>query len=732
MSSRSATAPPLEMSGARPFVTAVIPAFNSEETIGRALESVLGQTYSPIEILVVDDCSSDGTARIVQTYAERGVKLMRLPRRRGASGARNAGIAAAQGELIAFLDSDDAWLPLKLEKQVALISSNSEYIFVSCAARQFSPADRDLGDVYRGRRPVAGVECWKSLLACNTIATPSVLVWRKHLTELGGFEESLQVCEDQDMWIRLACRGSVGYIDEWLVEVHSRANSLSSNLGVGRLRVALDVVEHHLAIQRSRLSAAEVRRIRAQRLEWIGRAECNANYTKGVPVVLRSLLMGFRPFQTILFLVSASPPARRLKERIYPRIRLNKWQRGMPIGQGSPTPGATAKAFHPMLPENDSAVVRFPSAERPRLVVVVDAEEEFNWNAPLSRENRSVSTMAAQIRAHEIYRRFGVTPTYAVDYPVVAQEAGYGAVMGLLQAGECEVGAQLHPWVTPPFEEIVSEETSYPGNLSRSLEFRKLATLTEAIDRRFGIKPRLYRAGRYGAGVNTAGILDVLGYDTDCSVVPGISRWSSHAPDYSGGCAHPYWLHTDRAVLELPVTVAAVGVARHLGEEFYRKMHSDTGMRFRLPGLMARTGLLNRIRLSPEGSTLQEARHLTRCLVARGYRFFSISYHSPSLEPGHTPYVRNRQDLEKFLAWIEQYLEFFFGELNGLPETTSGAYSWARLNSVSPVGRATHSEGMKSVNPAGGDIPKENCQEFPEFRENAPAVLAATDRPESN
>jgi hypothetical protein len=293
--------------------------------------------------------------------------------------------------------------------------------------------------------------------------------------------------------------------------------------------------------------------------------------------------------------------------------------------------------------------------------------------------------------------------------------------MSMLQAGECEVGAQLHPWVTPPFEEIISEETSYPGNLPKSLEHRKLATLTGAIEQRFGVKPRLYRAGRYGAGRNTAAILDVLGFDIDCSVVPGISRWSSDAPDYSGGSAHPYWLNTNRPILELPVTVAAVGLARHLGEEFYRKIHGSTGMRVRLPGLMARTGFLNRIRLSPEGSTLQESRHLTRCLVARGYRFFSISYHSPSLEPGHTPYVRNKRDLETFLAWIEEYLEFFFGELNGLPETASGAYDWARKNSVSI--------GNKPASPPEAGMATVEGPVLAESRQSAPRVPAATERP---
>jgi glycosyltransferase involved in cell wall biosynthesis len=669
---------------AHPLVTVVIPAFNSEETIEAALESALDQTYRPLEVLVVDDHSSDGTAKIVESYACRGVKLLHLPEQRGASGARNAGVEAATGELIAFLDSDDEWLPLKLEKQAGPILSDGDCVFVSCAAREFSPLGEDRGDLYHGRRPVEGVECWKSLLACNTVATPSVLVWRKHLLETDGFDEKLKVCEDQDMWIRLAARGSVRYVNDWLVRVNSRPNSLSGNLSVSALWVALDVVERHLTRQRQRLSRAEIRKIRAERLAWIGRAECNADYPRGIPVMLRSLLMGHRPLQTMLFLVSASPPACWLKRRIYPQSRLRMWRNPESGRTADKVRARSARVRHPMLPENDAALVRFPIAEKPRLVVIVDAEEEFDWGAPFSRDNRSVQTMAAQSRAHKIFRRFGVIPTYAIDYPVVTQEVGYRSVMELLQTGECEIGAQLHPWVTPPFEEALCERTSYPGNLPKSLEQRKLETLVSAIRDRFGVKPLLYRAGRYGTGKDTAAILDALEFDIDCSVVPGISQWSDEAPDYTGGDAHPYWLSTVRPILELPVTVSAVGPGRHLGEEFYRRIHSDMARFVRLPAIMARSGLLNRIRLSPEGSTIQESRQLTRSLLARGYRFFAISYHSPSLEPGHTPYVRNSSDLERFLSWIEQYLEFFFEELDGLPETASGAYAWARTHSVRP------------------------------------------------
>jgi glycosyltransferase involved in cell wall biosynthesis len=300
----------------------VIPARNAEETIARALTSVLAQSYRPIEILVVDDASSDRTGPIVESFAEHGVKLLRLAWQKGASGARNAGIFAAEGELVAFLDADDEWLPLKLEKQVAHLLANAECVFVACAAQEFSPDGLDLGDLYQGRKPIAGSDCWKGLLACNTIATPAVLVWRRHLIEAGGFDERLRWGEDQDMWIRLAARGSVGYVDETLVRVHARTNSLSTQVSdAAALRSALDVAEHHIRDQRSRLRSAEIRAILAERLERFGRAQCNENFLRGVPVLVRSACMGYKPLETALFLLSACPPMRRLKTLIRRRSR---------------------------------------------------------------------------------------------------------------------------------------------------------------------------------------------------------------------------------------------------------------------------------------------------------------------------------------------------------------------------------------------------------------------------
>jgi glycosyltransferase involved in cell wall biosynthesis len=298
-------------------VSAVIPAHNSAATIARALDSVLAQTRSPTEIIVVDDASSDATCQIVALYASHGVNLLRLPSKLGAAGARNRGINVATGDLVAFLDADDEWLKPKLEKQVALIESDPRVAFVASGAAFVAPDGSDMGDLFRCSRVVTGPDSWKALLACNFVATSTVLVWRRHLLDLGGFDVRLKVAEDQDLFIRLALLGSFEYARDTLALQHEREVSLSTwNLN-DILTYTMPMIEAHLATLQGRLSGAEIRKIRGERLSRFGRvAYARGDVSNGLALMGRSMLLGFEPFATLWYLTVASPPARHLKRRL--------------------------------------------------------------------------------------------------------------------------------------------------------------------------------------------------------------------------------------------------------------------------------------------------------------------------------------------------------------------------------------------------------------------------------
>src|SRR5262249_18704611 len=123
-----------------------------------------------------------------------------------------------------------------------------------------------------------------------------------------------------------------------------------------------------------------------------------------------------------------------------------------------------------MLDPRHWQVIDFSGLAAPRLVVLVDAEEEFDWGEPFPPPNPRVSNIAAQHRAHRIFDLYGIVPTYMVDYPVARQRDGYRPLAELQHDGRAGIGAQLHPWVTPPFTEEVTVRNSFAGNLPRALE----------------------------------------------------------------------------------------------------------------------------------------------------------------------------------------------------------------------------------------------------------------------
>jgi hypothetical protein len=303
------------------------------------------------------------------------------------------------------------------------------------------------------------------------------------------------------------------------------------------------------------------------------------------------------------------------------------------------------------------------------LAVVIHTEEEFDWSKPHDRYATTVEHMRHIGRAQAVFDEFGIVPNYVVDYPIASQGLAVEALKPLADSGRALIGAHLHPWVSPPFEEDVNAYNSYPGNLPRALEADKLHRLTEEIAQSFGTRPLTYLAGRYGFGPNTAEILDELGYQVDISAAVPIDFSADGGPDYSGFTSHPYWFGRGRRLLGLPGTGGYVGSLRAGGTSLYRRVTSPFMRRAKVAGAVARLRLLERIRLSPEDYSLSEMTRLTRALLADGIRVFVFSFHSPSVMPGGTPYVRDQADLARFLGKCRQYFDFFLSQLNGVTMT---------------------------------------------------------------
>jgi len=305
-----------------------------------------------------------------------------------------------------------------------------------------------------------------------------------------------------------------------------------------------------------------------------------------------------------------------------------------------------------------------PDGAKPLLAVVVDTEEEFDWDAPFSRESTSVEALAELDRLQEVCTEHGVSPTYVCDWPVVTSDLGQRTLAKHLEAGRCDVGAHLHPWVTPPHTEEVTTHNSYPGNLPPDLEREKLECLTSAIEEHLGRRPRVYRAGRFGFGPRTAEALVALGYTVDVSPLAGFDLSGDGGPDWSALDPRTYSFGPDDGLIGFPATGGFAGWLPG-GGGLHRALHTALPAALRLSGILSRLGAFERLMLSPEGYTLTHMQRLTRALLARGVRTFQLSLHSPSMLPGCTKYVRNPQERDELLARCADYFRWFREKVGG-------------------------------------------------------------------
>jgi glycosyltransferase involved in cell wall biosynthesis len=215
-------------------VSVIIPTYNRATWVREAVVSVLAQTWRDFELIVVDDGSSDATSTALAAFGSE-VKVVRRKERQGVSSARNLGAAAAREEWLAFLDSDDLWLPEKLARQVEylrgqpdLVICQTEEIWVRNGVRVNPPVSH---------RKAGGDIFLQSLSRC-VISPSAVMLHRRLFEELGGFDETLPAAEDYDLWLRVAWRYQVGLTPEPLViKRGGHADQLSRQWGLDRFRI---------------------------------------------------------------------------------------------------------------------------------------------------------------------------------------------------------------------------------------------------------------------------------------------------------------------------------------------------------------------------------------------------------------------------------------------------------------------------------------------------------------
>lgn len=297
-------------------------------------------------------------------------------------------------------------------------------------------------------------------------------------------------------------------------------------------------------------------------------------------------------------------------------------------------------------PDSDD-FVQFAPDFGTRFVVTVDTEEEFDWTKPLDRTSHGLDHLPRLAKFQQFCEGLGVVPIYLVDFPVASDPRAAEVLKTAVSAGRAEIGVQLHPWVSPPHDEDVTVHNSFAGNLPRELERAKLRKLRDTIEKAFGVGPTIYRAGRYGVGPNTAQILSECAIGIDTSVRSRFDYSSTGGPNFREHPLRPWWIDRRNGLMEMPLTTVFAGLLRNYGPALYPALWRVP----RLRGALAHLGLLDRIPLTPEGVTLDEALTGIDMALDDQLPLLVFSFHSPSLRPGYTPYVRSEEDLDLFYDW---------------------------------------------------------------------------------
>ena len=297
------------MTDVSPLVSVVIPCYNASATLAATLKSVLAQTYVPIEVIAVDDASSDDTLDRLHEHEDAFagcLKVVALEENRGSAGARNAGIDIAKGVYLALLDADDEWFPEKTARQVAHLEQHPQDVLVGCVAREFM---NDAGPtiINADRPPTVGPDAWRMMLRYPYFVPSMVMARLADVRAIQGFDTKRYVVDDQDFLIRLAMRGHVAMVPELLVTIGYNPMSLSNRNRLREPDLVLPMLQDLFEHIGARLSDSERRQILAIRRERLGRNIYPVEPIRGLPHLLHAIIRGRNPIGNALYLVTACP-----------------------------------------------------------------------------------------------------------------------------------------------------------------------------------------------------------------------------------------------------------------------------------------------------------------------------------------------------------------------------------------------------------------------------------------
>jgi hypothetical protein len=295
----------------------------------------------------------------------------------------------------------------------------------------------------------------------------------------------------------------------------------------------------------------------------------------------------------------------------------------------------------------------------PIVTVSIDTEEDdwgrYDETRPSTKNIRHLPEL------QDLFDRWDVRATYFVNRPPLVDSASLAVLAALAERDDVEIGGHCHPWNTPPVQAgapSMMSALTYEQNLAKTRE------ITERIRGELGVLPASFRCGRWALGPTVSRALHDCGYVVDSSVTPLLDWTASGGPDFTMAPRRPYRFAPHDplepaphgSMVEVPATVGFLRGGQDRMATLRRRFTAGPLRHLRLLGLLDRMGIMQRRRLSPEGATGAELVRLTDALAQEGEPVIGITFHSCTLLPGATPYVRSEAERRAFLGRLNTVL----------------------------------------------------------------------------
>jgi hypothetical protein len=303
-----------------------------------------------------------------------------------------------------------------------------------------------------------------------------------------------------------------------------------------------------------------------------------------------------------------------------------------------------------------------------RFIITIDTEED-QWSSYKFRDP-TVNNVERLPQIQKVFHKHRVKPTYLVNYLVAADKRASAVIKELSQENGVEIGSHCHPWNTPPLRLADKKGETILCNLPRKHQYEKLHSVETAIKSNINVKPVSFRAGRWGFSHKVAHNLLELDYEIDTSITPMVDWTFCGGPNYSMFTNEPFRYFptpksrskSNKYLLEVPATIGFNRRYYRLGVVTNRTLMTKPLRIFKLKGLLHRARIFQTVWLSPEQSSFKQIKNLLKVCKYHKLKCVNLSFHSSSLVPGSTPFVRNQKDFTAFVDRIDRILSFVNSE----------------------------------------------------------------------